>query len=210
MKLPSEINGSRTDKLVFRGIVHTLIGKTSFDPIKLADELYELIKNDELSFIQKSSLSGTKITDWTPSEKDHATSISQSDIEEVLNNTDWKVPLRDQKVKSRPRVLPKVNDNRSSFELKDVAFVNKKKDEPDHWETGIKAHGGVKRYRTRYKCDSCENIGNRYVPLEDQYVICHSCGNKIKKIDATTKGFPSRDSWGNFFITKGMIPYDAG
>lgn len=101
-------------------------------------------------------------------------------------------------VVSRPKQLPLIDAIRSSFPISDLATV-KTEEDTSHWETGIKIKEGVETYRTRYEC-SCGNKGKRYVPKEDEYVICHNCGEPLEKVPATEAGFPGRDGFGNFFI----------
>ncbi|MCR9040918.1 hypothetical protein QRX25_10575 [Bacillus sp. L381] len=73
------------------------------------------------------------------------------------------------------------------------------KQEPEHWKTGVKKENGEKYYKTYYICPNCGDRSRRYVLSENEYVKCHECDTKIKKIDATAKGFPDRDAFGNFF-----------
>lgn len=118
-------------------------------------------------------------------------------------------------VKNRSRKLPIVDVNRSSFPIEDVVKITKQKErpctpdlvkekeeaDPAHWKTGIKYDDeGTPRYRTRYECCMCGNRGNQYEYKENKFTKCHKCNAKLKIEHATEKGFPERDSFGNFYV----------
>lgn len=118
-------------------------------------------------------------------------------------------------VKNRSRKLPILDINRSSFPMEDVVKITKQKDRsctsdpvkekaevnPTHWKTGIKYDDeGTPRYRTRYECCMCGNRGNQYEYQENKFTKCHKCNAKLKIVPATKKGFPERDSFGNFYV----------
>ncbi|HDX9630887.1 TPA: hypothetical protein ROY30_004623 [Bacillus cereus] len=113
------------------------------------------------------------------------------------------------------RKLPIIDENRSSFPMEDVVKITKKKDDlgapdqaekkeeadPIHWKTGIKYdEEGNPRYRTRYECCMCGNRGNQYEYKDNKFTKCHKCNAKLKIVQATKKGFPGRDTFGNFFV----------
>lgn len=100
------------------------------------------------------------------------------------------------------RKLPIVEVNRSSIPMEEIAKITKKEEaDPTHWKTGIKYDDeGKPRYRTRYECCMCGNRGNQYEYQENKFTKCHNCNVKLKIVQATKKGFPERDAFGNFYV----------
>ncbi|MBZ4222530.1 hypothetical protein LAE98_10505 [Bacillus wiedmannii] len=100
------------------------------------------------------------------------------------------------------RKLPIIDENRSSFPIGDVVKITKTEEaNPTHWKTGIKYDDeGKPKYRTRYECCMCGNRGNQYEYKENKFTKCHKCNAKLKIVQATKKGFPERDAFGNFYV----------
>lgn len=79
--------------------------------------------------------------------------------------------------------------------------IEESSSDPDFRKTGIKIReNGTKYYRCRYICSKCRNKGNHYIKKTDGFITCHECGNRMRVISATEKGFPDTDDYGNFFI----------
>lgn len=74
--------------------------------------------------------------------------------------------------------------------------------------TGVKIGADkVRRYQAYYTCDNarCRHKGKRYITPETIFVYCHECASKMKVRPATSQGFPSQDSFKNFFIAGNRI-----
>lgn len=74
---------------------------------------------------------------------------------------------------------------------------------PEGMWPNIRYAGGATLYRCRYWCKNCENVGNRYIPLDNTYVRCHDCQTKHTARPAMgsfdEEGVPHPDRFGNFF-----------
>lgn len=59
-------------------------------------------------------------------------------------------------------------------------------------------------YQTYYICtnDRCRNKGKHFIPKGREYITCHNknCRKKLKVRPATSKGFPHKDTFGNYFV----------
>lgn len=75
-------------------------------------------------------------------------------------------------------------------------------EEPDYYKTGIKVIGGVNHYKCFYKCFNCSNQGKHYIPKEVRHIFCHECKFELPVMTATSSGFPNRDDFGNYFVSK--------
>ncbi|MGK9485135.1 hypothetical protein [Bacillus tropicus] len=146
------------------------------------------------------------------------TAMAQAEVHKAVDMGVTQEQLRESVIKTvadKPsRKLPIVDVNRSSFPMEDVVKITKKNDRPctsdpvkkeetdlTHWKTGIKYDDeGTPRYRTRYECCMCGNRGNQYEYKENKFTKCHKCNAKLKIEHATKKGFPERDSFGNFYV----------
>lgn len=147
------------------------------------------------------------------------TAMAQAEVNKVVDMGVTHEQLRESVIKTvadKPsRKLPIVDVNRSSFPMEDLVKITKKNDrpctpdpvqekegaDPTHWKTGIKYDDeGTPRYRTRYECCMCGNRGNQYEYKENKFTKCHKCNAKLKIVPATKKGFPERDSFGNFYV----------
>lgn len=147
------------------------------------------------------------------------TAMAQAEVNKAVDMGVTHEQLRESVIKTvadKPsRKLPIVDVNRSSFPMEDVVKITKQKErpctpnpvkekeeaDPTHWKTGIKYDDeGTPRYRTRYECCMCGNRGNQYEYKENKFTKCHKCNAKLKIVPATKKGFPERDSFGNFYV----------
>lgn len=81
--------------------------------------------------------------------------------------------------------------------------------EPEYWKTGIKKIGGVDHYKCFYKCFNCSNQGKHYIPKEVRHIFCHECGFELPVTTATSAGFPNRDDFGNYFVSKHVATGDT-
>ncbi|MED2737022.1 hypothetical protein [Bacillus toyonensis] len=61
-------------------------------------------------------------------------------------------------------------------------------------------------YQTYYICPMCKNKGKRFAGQYDKFVFCHTCNFRMHKKDATSVGFPEKDSYGNYFVAGDFIP----
>lgn len=57
-----------------------------------------------------------------------------------------------------------------------------------------------KKYQVRYVCPSCHKKDTTYVDKGVRQVQCMDCGQPMSLRDATKRGFPHTDSWGNTFV----------
>lgn len=109
--------------------------------------------------------------------------------------------------------LPLVGQSeRTSFPIEEMAkikeavkFEKPTDADPEHWKTGIKVdEDGTKRYKCHYRC-KCGDKGNRYIPLDFDFIYCRACDAEIDVKPATTTGkvdadgAPERDAFGCFF-----------
>lgn len=174
-----------------------------FSFINTATELVETINQHEPK-VDVSAL-GTAMAQAEIHKTIDLQAVTPGQIRDVVKDT----------VKNRSRKLPIVDANRGSFPMEDVVKITKQKDrpctldsvkekeeaDPAHWKTGIKYDDeGTPRYRTRYECCMCGNRGNQYEYKENKFTKCHKCNAKLKIEHATEKGFPERDSFGNFYV----------
>ncbi len=148
-------------------------------------------EGDELSFINTAAELVETIKQH-PTEVDVsalATAIAKAEIHKAVDV-------------GQSRKLPIINDNRGSFPMGDIVKATKKEEaDPIHWKTGIKYdEEGNPRYRTRYECCMCGNRGNQYEYKENKFTKCHKCNAKLKIVQATKKGFPQRDAFGNYYV----------
>lgn len=87
--------------------------------------------------------------------------------------------------------------------------------QPVDYTTHIKdtGNGFITTYQTYYVCtnDRCKKKGKHFIPEGQQYVTCHrkNCKKKLKVIPATSKGFPHKDSHGNYFVAGKYKPQDS-
>lgn len=56
-------------------------------------------------------------------------------------------------------------------------------------------------YRLRYVCTNptCNNKGTHFVPEGTKTVKCHNCKERMDVREATSIGFPNKDSYNNFY-----------
>ncbi|OME55603.1 hypothetical protein BSK59_14115 [Paenibacillus odorifer] len=73
-------------------------------------------------------------------------------------------------------------------------------DQPEFVKTGIKIRDGKPLYRLRYKCYACYDKSTLYVFESTKSIWCRRCNHELKVELATGNPFPSRDSFGNFFV----------
>lgn len=92
-------------------------------------------------------------------------------------------------------------------EYKSSKVTNNYADTQNHHETGIKyklikGTPNVPTYRCRWNCPNptCNDRGNHYLPEGTKVTYCYTCNAKMKVEDATSMGFPNRDSDGNFYV----------
>lgn len=78
-------------------------------------------------------------------------------------------------------------------------------DGPDFWKTGIKMKGGVEHYKCFYKCFNCGEQGKHYIPKNVSTIFCHKCDFELPVTTATKEGFPNRDEFGNYFVSKANL-----
>jgi Zn ribbon nucleic-acid-binding protein len=55
-------------------------------------------------------------------------------------------------------------------------------------------------YKAYYVCPKCNERGKTYVPKGSQFVNCKKCGHGMNRLEASAKGFPETDVFGNVFI----------
>lgn len=72
------------------------------------------------------------------------------------------------------------------------------KEDPEWFITGVKDRDSKKTYKTFYRCPVCYDKATRYVPDTATKTWCLRCGYEMKVSSAHPKGFPNRDSFGNF------------
>lgn len=65
---------------------------------------------------------------------------------------------------------------------------------------------GVYHYQTYYVCPKCKQKGKGYIKENDIHVQCYNCHQYMKVRNATDKGFPDADTFGNVFIAGEFIP----
>ncbi|MED4284881.1 hypothetical protein P4679_23440 [Priestia megaterium] len=74
-------------------------------------------------------------------------------------------------------------------------------------------NGFTTTYQAYYICtnDRCKNKGKHFIPAGQEYVTCHkkNCKKKLKVRPATSKGFPDKDSFGNYFVAGKFKPQDS-
>lgn len=67
-------------------------------------------------------------------------------------------------------------------------------------ERSVITRHGIKCYQSYYVCSKCGDRGKTFTPKGSEYVNCKRCGEGMEKRDATEKGFPNVDSYGNVYI----------
>lgn len=80
---------------------------------------------------------------------------------------------------------------------------------PDFWKTGIKMKNGVEHYKCFYKCFNCNEQGKHYIPKDVRSIFCHKCNFELPVMTATPQGFPHRDEFGNYFVSKHIQAPDS-
>ncbi|MFB8425935.1 hypothetical protein ACFC4S_28375 [Priestia megaterium] len=86
--------------------------------------------------------------------------------------------------------------------------------QPVNYSTQLKdtGNGFETTYQTYYICtnDRCKNKGKHYIPEGQEYVTCHKkgCKKKLKVKPATSKGFPHKDRFGNYYVAGKYKPQD--
>lgn len=68
---------------------------------------------------------------------------------------------------------------------------------------------GVYHYQTYYVCTRCKQKGKGYIKENDKQVQCYNCHQYMKVRNATDKGFPDADTFGNVFIAGEFIPVQS-
>lgn len=162
-------------------------------------------KSDHLSFINTAEELATTLEKHKPKVDVSALGAAMAQVEVHKKAVNL----------GQTRKLPIINENRGSFPMEEVVKITKKKDksgtadqaenkgeaDPIHWKTGIKYDDeGAPKYRTRYECCMCGNRGNQYEYEGNKFTKCHKCNMKLKIVQATKKGFPERDAFGNFYV----------
>lgn len=91
-------------------------------------------------------------------------------------------------------------------ENEDVLHTDKE-NQPDYYKSGIVQENGIDKYKCRLHC-GCGNNQNIYIEGNKKRVTCPNCGKEHVVRNAKEKGFPERDSWGNYFIAGGYVGED--
>ncbi|MGF7535127.1 hypothetical protein AAGG74_15850 [Bacillus mexicanus] len=60
--------------------------------------------------------------------------------------------------------------------------------------------GNEKLYQTFYICPKCKDKNKKYIPRYAFEVECRNCFNTMRKRNASLKGFPNKDKYGNIFV----------
>ncbi|MCY9198092.1 hypothetical protein MOE86_15545 [Bacillus atrophaeus] len=189
----------------------------SIDPKKVKS-LVNPVQKERLNFIEDKELIIPLVSRDKPPSSDHSCESDHQpgEVESVTAAEATKRFRAIQQEESRSRQLPLLGSTPNGFsigELLQSSLLNKEQEtavqeteekyetelEPEHWKTGIKKENGEEYYKTYYRCPNCGHRSRRYVRLENEYVKCRECDTKIKKVEATVKGFPDRDVFGNFF-----------
>ncbi|MGG1014815.1 hypothetical protein ABE169_06510 [Bacillus subtilis] len=243
IQVSNEATGEYAAKILLHEAIHGILSEYGLDRINnertvsvLTAGFYDFIKSNDLTFIQerrrpyKGFLGGSELATLDQNERilPATTSKESSWLRTAVKNSELKAKKEIDSVletarevikdietsEVRPKKLPFVNSNRSSFpigeqmseqleEAKKLAMnqvtSEGSEEDPEHWETGIKERDGEKHYRTYFECPSCRKTGKRYVTKSTEFVHCRKCDTKLKKVDATEAGFPERDTFGNFF-----------
>lgn len=243
IQVSNEAEGEYAAKVLLHEAIHGILSEYGLDRINnertvsvLTAGFYDFVKSNDLSFIQerkrpyKGFVEGATLATIEPDERIIPVNASRESswLRTAVKNSELKAKKeidsaletaqediqKKETSEGRPKKLPFVNSNRSSFPIgeqmseklekaKKIA-MNQDTSEgseegPEHWETGIKERDGENHYRTYFECPSCRKTGKRYVTKSIDFVHCRKCDTKLKKVDATEAGFPERDTFGNFF-----------
>ncbi|AXY09960.1 hypothetical protein CUC43_25845 [Bacillus thuringiensis LM1212] len=206
-----------SDHVVIKPVLKTNV---EFYDSDVKPAVLKVKEGDELSFINTAAELVETINQHEPKVDISAlgTAMAQAEVHKAadmgVTHEQIRGAIKDT-VKNRSRKLPIVDVNRSSFPMEDVVKITKQKErpftpapvkekeeaDPAHWKTGIKYDDeGTPRYRTRYECCMCGNRGKQYEYEGNKFTKCHNCNAKLKIVPATKKGFPERDSFGNFYV----------
>lgn len=89
----------------------------------------------------------------------------------------------------------------SEFKKKDSTTVNENKIP----ERSVIERHGVKLFQSFYICPKCGDRNKTFTPKGSPYVNCKKCGEGMQKKDATDKGFPAVDAYGNVYIAGNYV-----
>lgn len=123
----------------------------------------------------------------------YSTFFSQvNPIEEVSDN---ELPL-----KHKDDIKKELTEGLTEHKEELESTYKEVKDQPEFIRTGIKIReDGNKSYRLHYKCIACYNRGSHYIPEYAKNTWCHKCNHEMVVYPAHPDGFPSQDTFGNFF-----------
>lgn|GEM_PF-663041 len=173
---------------------------------RLTPALLSFVKNNDLGFLAAKQSEPVKI--------ELAEKKSQEFVEQAVKALS---SLNKEPQPKRSRSVDLIDGASSTFTLADIAKVKSvdkkspeeeadKQDQPDFWTTGIKIKDGVEHYKTYYEC-ACGMKSRRYLSLEEDACECHECSVKIQKEPAVANKPMQRDSFGNYFVAKGIKKY---
>lgn len=107
-----------------------------------------------------------------------------------------------QKVKEGTEVLSGWQDGYNSLKKDEKLYSKEFKvvnEENIPARSYITRHG-IKCFQSFYHCPKCKDRDKTFTPKGSQYVNCKKCGEGMPKRDASSKGFPEVDSYGNIYI----------
>lgn len=60
--------------------------------------------------------------------------------------------------------------------------------------------GNEKLYQTYYICPKCKDKNKKYIPRYAVVIQCKNCFHRMRIKNASLKGFPNKDKYGNIFV----------
>ncbi|EZV56806.1 hypothetical protein V074_02727 [Staphylococcus aureus 2010-60-1240-1] len=116
-------------------------------------------------------------------------------------------------VKDYIGIKPKNNKYTQSYSKYDGYIgqqvnYNEEDNVPEFYKTGIKDEDGIKRYKCRYICDSCNDKGTKYINDYKNMVSCRKCGQGLKVIWHGEEYGEKQDKFNNFASAGNYVPRD--
>lgn len=87
-----------------------------------------------------------------------------------------------------------------------LAPIEQYVDSPPIKDVSIRYYEDTPKYQTYYVCPECGNKAKRYLSKDEKVCECHKCNHTMEVMEATEKGFPYKDQFGNFFIAGDRYP----
>lgn len=84
---------------------------------------------------------------------------------------------------------------------------NGKSNVPDHFLTGIKEDGGVKKYKCRYICPNCGAKENKYIQKYNEYISCRICNERLSVTWLEDEYTVDHDNYQNFSYAGNFKPF---